>query len=104
MKNVHPVEAVGLAVMALTWAAITIARAVLVPLVALGLAACGAGHQARPVAPEPPAAPWVPPTPPALETLPVAALRRLAREAGLGRYLGRSGRRGELLMALAVAW
>ena len=46
------------------------------------------------------------PAPPApvapLEALPVAQLRRLARAAGLPQ-LGRSGRRADLLEALAVA-
>ena len=51
---------------------------------------------ALPPSPEPPAPAPVAP----LEALPVAQLRRLARAAGLPQ-LGRSGRRADLLQALA---
>lgn len=99
--ELHPVEALALALIALVWAVATIARALVVPALALLLTLA----RWRPTAPSPaPAAPWAPPALPALDTLPVVALRRLAREAGLPRCLAHRGRRDELLIALAVAW
>ena len=49
--------------------------------------------------------PALPPAPsaPSLEALPVARLRAMAREAGLPRQLSHSGRKADLLIALAGA-
>ncbi len=88
---------------------LTIARAVLVPALALLLTA--AGWRPAPSAPRPMEAPTEPPAsdpvplPPALPAAPlgeltVAELRRVARAAGL-KTLARTGRRAELLVALA---
>lgn len=121
----HPVELLVLAFLALAWALMTVARTLLVPALALLLTLAGwrpAAPQPEPVAPAPSEAPPAPiaaseapavvltcapepvaiPAPP-LERLTVAQLRRLARAAGLPRTLTRSGRRAQLLEALAAA-
>ena len=115
-NEAHPIELAALAVLALGWALMTVARLLLVPALALLLVALGWRPAApQPVAPAPIASPEAPslalacapepvavPAPP-LERLTVAELRRLARAAGLPRALGRSGRRAQLLEALAAA-
>lgn len=117
MKELHPIEALLLVAMAAVWAVWTIARAVLVPAVALVLALLPVAPAAStaPAEPEPaPPAPAPAPMPhPLIEvaeavaadlaTSTVAELRRLARHAGLPRQLARAGRKAELLQALA-AW
>lgn len=123
MKNTDPVELLLVALVAIAWVALTAIRLLLVPVVALVITLLryrGAPRQRSAAAlaktpllasaPEPeaptaaPAPPWCPPTVEPLEALPVAALRRLARDAGLPRCLSRSGRRDDLLLALAMAW
>jgi hypothetical protein len=99
-KQLHPVEVLLVAAVLVGWSVLTIARLLLVPLVALVLT-----RPTPAAAPAPaPVAPWVPPTLPPLEALPVATLRRLARAEGLPACLGRSGRRGDLLAALSMAY
>jgi len=128
MKNAHPVELLLVTALALGGALWTVARLLLVPAAALLLAALGwrpAPHQPEPVAPAPIASPEVAapaaeprprapalllacaPVPvaiaqPPLDRLPVAELRRLARAAGLPSVLSHSGRRAQLLEALAA--
>lgn len=104
-KNISPVELLLVALIALAWAAATIARFALVPLVALVLTLAGWRPCSTP-APHPapittavilepvPAAPAAP-----LASLTVAELRRRARAAD-HRALARSGRRAELLAVL----
>lgn len=93
------------------WAVLTIARALLVPLVALVLTLLGwrpapsappaLPPEALTAAPDPlPLAPA--PVAPELVGLTVAELRKLARASGL-KTLGRTGRRRDLLEALAPA-
>lgn len=124
-RDPHPVELAAVAVLALAWAVWQIARLLLVPAAALLLVLAG-WRPARPGASEAPPAPIAAseaaaPLPPAaavvlacapepvaiaappLERLTVAELRRLARAAGLPRSLSRSGRRAQLLEALAAA-
>lgn len=127
--DAHPIELAALAVLALGWALMTVARLLLVPALALLLVALGwrpaprpAAPQPQPVAPAPIASPEAPtplpqapafalacaPEPvgiaaPPLDRLTVAELRRLARAVGLPRTLSRSGRRAQLLEALAAA-
>ena len=82
--TLHPIEVLALAAMALAWAVLTLARLVLVPVVALVLVL--AGWRNVPPAPQPPAT--TPPPAPAehplarlaeqLEALPAATLRTLA--------------------------
>lgn len=72
-------------------------RVVLVPLIALALTACGCGREACRRAQQARAARLE-----RLQGLPVRELRQLARQAG-HRALARSGRRAELLAALAEA-
>ena len=101
LSDLHPVELALVALLALGWAAATIARVLLVPLLALLLTMAG-------WRPEPPAAALEPAAPapapeapePALARLTVAALRRRARAAGLSRELCHRGRRADLLAAL----
>lgn len=111
-----PVLLALLAVLALGWALWTLARLLLIPAAALLLVLLGwrpAAPQPQPVAPaaveaspaliaasEAPA--LLPPSPPGLERLRVVELRALARAAGLPQ-LARSGRRAQLLEALAAA-
>lgn len=113
-NEAHPIELAALAVLALGWALMTVARLLLVPALALLLVALGwrpAAPQPEPIAPLPQApalALACAPEPvaiaaPPLERLTVAELRRLARVAGLPRTLSRSGRRAQLLEALAAA-
>lgn len=104
LDDLHPVELLLLAGALLIAATATVARLLIVPLLALALVACGW----RPApAPRPlqeqhlQEAPAAPAPRLALEAMPVAALRRLARERGLARSLTRSGRRADLLLALA---
>jgi hypothetical protein len=103
--ELHPVELLILAAVLVAWAVVTIARTVLVPLVTLVLTIVSpSAAPPPPEAAEPaPAAPWLPPTLPNLEPLPVTTLRRLARAEGLPACLSRSGRRADLLLALAMA-
>jgi hypothetical protein len=91
------------------WAAVTIARALLVPLLALVLTVAGwrpapaltPEASTAPAAPDPLAlAPALPAAP--LASLKVMELRRMARLRGL-KTLGRTGRRADLLEALTPA-
>lgn len=112
-------ELAALAVMATGWALWTLARLLLVPAVALLLTLAGWRPAPRAAAPQPVAPPAPLPQRPAvvlacaaapvaiaappLEGLTVAQLRKLARAAGLPRALSHSGRRADLLAALAPA-
>lgn len=105
-SEAHPVELALLVCLLLIEATAAVARLLLIPLLALALVACGW----RPApAPRPlqeqrlQEAPAAPAPQPALEAMTVAALRRVARERGLARTLTRSGRRADLLEALAAA-
>jgi hypothetical protein len=104
--ELHPVELLVLAGLALLWSLLTLARLVLVPLVALLLTL--AGWRPSTVAPAPAPAEGAPPAPTpepvaeSLAPLTVAELRRRARDAGLPRQLSRSGRRADLLAALVA--
>lgn len=107
--ELHPADALLLLALAVLWAVAVLARAVLVPLVALLLTVAGwrpgalAPAAAAPVAAaEPPLAPVAEPIAEALVPLTVAELRRRARAAGLPRALSRSGRRADLLEALVA--
>ena len=113
MKDSTLEDVVIVAALLTGWAVLAIARAVLVPLLALLLTV--AGWRPRPMeAPTEPPAPDPLPPPPALPAAPlapiaaplgeltVAELRKLARASGL-KALGRTGRRAELLLALAPA-
>lgn len=108
-QSPHPVELLLLAVVAVAWAAWTLARAVMVPAVALLLAATRRTSPAP--APVPAAAPVAVHPLAALadgvaDTLTgatVAELRRRARSAGLPRAVTRNGRKAQLIEALA-AW
>ena len=130
-NEAHPIELAALALLALGWAVWQITRLLLVPAAALLLTLAGwrPAPQPQPVAPAsdeaspaPIASPEAPtplpqapafalacaPEPvaiaaPPLAGLTVAELRRLARAAGLPRTLSRSGRRAQLLEALAAA-
>lgn len=91
----HPVEVLIVA----AWITAEAIAALLAALVALH-------RRRRPALPPAPAVLALPPAPdpaPALDALNVAELRRLARAAGLPRALSRSGRRADLLAALAAA-
>lgn len=93
----HPIIAAAIGAVAL----IRLARAVLVPCVALILTVAGW----RPAAPAAVASAVAPATVAplgAVATLPVRELRQLARAAG-HRALARNGRRADLLAALALA-
>ena len=102
-----------LLLIALCWIAAEAVAVLLIAAAALALALlqCSMPPARLPAAPAPAAA-SEPPPPPAplpaapspgpLEGLTVAQLRKLARAAGLPQ-LGRSGRRSELLLALAAA-
>jgi hypothetical protein len=98
MKTNSDALLIGLC-LAVCWAMLTIARVLLVPLLALPLTLAGW----RPPLPAPAqtallVAPAVPST---LAHLRVVELRRLARAQGL-KALARSGRKADLLMALAA--
>ena len=97
MKTESDVLLIGLC-LAMVWALIAIIRGLLVPLLALVLTLAGL----RPCPPSPaPAIPVVAPAMPSdLGDLKVAELRRLARAQGL-KALARSGRKADLLVALA---
>jgi hypothetical protein len=114
MKNTHPVEVLLLG----AWLALEAAARLLTALVALLLTLAGwrppfpeqesrLPKRVMPPRPAPPVTatsrlPAVTPTSQCrLEPLTVSELRRLARAAGL-RQLGRSGRRADLLQALAA--
>lgn len=84
--------------LAVCWALLTIARG-LVPLLALLLTL--AGWRPSPPAPAPTALLVAPAVPSTLRELKVVELRRLARAQGL-KALARSGRKADLLMALAA--
>ena len=125
-KELGSVELLLLAGLALLWALWTVARLVLVPVLALVLTLAG-WRPAVPTAPEPIEAPQpaaapvtaislvpaltAPAAPPlaqlaeqaaaTLQPLTVAQLRTQARAAGLPRSLTRTGRRAHLLEALA---
>lgn len=106
--ELHPVELLVLAGIALAWAIATAARLLLVPLLALVALTPRrpAPPPAAPVAAAPapamhPLALLSEPTLAALQPLTVTDLRRRARAAGLPRCLSRSGRRDALLQALA---
>ncbi|MFM8544086.1 MAG: hypothetical protein ACKOFN_09595 [Vulcanococcus sp.] len=99
-----------LAVIATGWALWTLARLLLAAAALLVL--LGWRPAPRPAAPQPqPVAPaaveaspaLLPPSPAPLERLRVVELRALARAALLPRTLSRSGRRADLLEALAAA-
>ena len=89
-KDLHPIEVLLLVALAAGWAVVTLARAVLVPLVALGLALAGwrpAATATTATAPAPMVQMHQPPAPALhplalvaaeLEQLPVTALRQLA--------------------------
>jgi hypothetical protein len=103
-RHLHPIEALILTALALLWAV----RELLVALVAMAMLLTGWRPAAAPVAlqqpsPPPRARPWLPPVWAALEALPVAELRRIARTLHLPRTLTRNGRRADLLPALAGA-
>lgn len=112
-NEAHPLELAAVAAMALGWALWTVARLLLIPAAALLLLALGWRPATRAAAPQPqPVAPAsavvmacsagpVAIAAPRLEGLTVAQLRRLARAAGLPRSLSHSGRRAQLLAALA---
>jgi hypothetical protein len=93
----HPIEAAAIGAVAV----VRLARAVLVPCVALMLTVAGW----RPAAPAAVASVVAPATVAplvAVASLPVRELRQLARAAG-HRALARNGRRADLLAALALA-
>jgi len=106
MSRTHPIDAAAIGTVAL----VRLARAVVVPCVALVLTVAGwCPASAASVAPaaalvalaaDP--AGVLPTGRMALAGLPVVELRRLARAAG-HRALARSGRRSDLLAALALA-
>lgn len=128
-NELHPVELLLLAGLALLWALWTVARVLLVPALALLLTLAGwrptaaaaavtAGTERAATAPQPPftastqtglTAVQTPVTladlaqqaAATLQPLTVAQLRQQARAAGLPRALTRSGRRDALLSALA---
>lgn len=122
--NAAPADPVLLALLAMIatgWALWTLARLLLLAAAAL-LVLLGWRPAPRPAAPQPqPVAPaavveaspaliaaseaptLLPPSPAPLERLRVVELRALARAAGLPRTLSRSGRRADLLEALAAA-
>jgi hypothetical protein len=101
----HPIDAAAIGAVAL----IRLARAVLVPVVALALTVAGyrpapaaVASVAAPAAVASVAAPATVAPPVAVASLPVRELRQLARAAG-HRALARNGRRADLLAALALA-
>jgi hypothetical protein len=107
-NDLHPVEVLLVAAVLVVWAVVTIARTVLVPIVALVLTVAGLPGPCRTV---PTATVPAPPQAHPLQTLataagahlaplPVRELRRLARSAGLPRTLAHRGRRAALLEAL----
>ena len=101
--ELHPVDALLLVALAVLWAVAVLARAVVVPLVALLLTLA----QWRPAAPPPaplehPLAMVAAGLAEGLAGVPVRELRRRARAAGLPRQLSRSGRRADLLVALVA--
>lgn len=104
--ELHPVEALILAVVMTAWAVLTIARTVMVPVVALLITLASGRPDAAATSSTPPrpTPPWVPPTLPGLEAHTAVELRRMARASGLPRALCRSGRKADLLLALAVAY
>jgi hypothetical protein len=94
MKLHHPIESAAV----LTVAAVRLARVVLVPVAALILTVAGwqPGQTPQPQPASMPAASL-----PAVNGLTVAQLRIMARRAG-HKQLARSGRRADLLAALAA--
>ena len=82
------------------WSVVTIARGLLVPLLALLLTVAG-WRPSPPPAPAPAALLVAPAVPSPLVELKVVELRRLARLQGL-KTLARSGRKADLLAALAT--
>lgn len=107
-SEVHPVELALLVCLLLVEAVAAVTRLLVVPLLARALVACGwrPAPAPRPLLQhlqEAPAAPAPQPALESLESMTVAALRRVARERGLARSLTRSGRRADLLEALAAA-
>lgn len=97
VKN-HPLEAMALVTLAVTHAALVLARAVVLPLLALVIVLL-VPSAGRPPAPAPAPSPAAPA--PCLDRLTVVQLRALARAAG-HRQLARSGRRADLLVALGA--
>ena len=95
----HPIEA-GLV---LALAALQALRPLLVAAIAIALAVAGYRPSPAPVAAPVPTTPAAidKPAPAPLAALPVRELRLLARTAG-HRQLARSGRKAELLLALAA--
>ena len=93
MKH-HPIETAAVGAIALA----RIARAVLVPIVALALTVAG-WQPAQTAQPQPAAAPMAAAPAPYVT---VAQLRTMARAAGM-RTLARSGRRADLLKSLELA-
>jgi len=105
MKDSTVEDVVIVATLALGWALATIARSLLLPLVALVLTLAGwKPAPAMPAAVTVEHTPKAPTAPPAarLAGLKVAELRTMARVAGLPK-LARHGRKAELLVALALA-
>jgi hypothetical protein len=105
MKDSTLEDVVIVAALLTGWALLTIARAVLVPALALLLTVAGwrpAPSCPPTLPPDAPAPDPLMPVAPDLGGLPVAELRRLARASGL-KQLARTGRRAELLVALAPA-
>lgn len=100
MKDSTVEDVVIVAVLALGWSLATIARSLLLPLVALVLTL--AGWKPAPALPAPATAEHTPENHPAdsLAALTVRELRTMARAAGLPQ-LARNGRKAELLIALA---
>jgi hypothetical protein len=98
MRNPHPIDLALAASLVALQALLTIA----VALVALGLTLAHCRPSKAPVAAPAPIAPPAPRRPAAgpLTALPVRELRLLARAAG-HRQLARSGRKADLLAALA---
>jgi hypothetical protein len=94
MKRHHPIESAAV----LTVAAVRLARVALVPVIAFVLTVAGwqPGTTTQPQPASMPAASLP------VNSLTVAQLRVMARSAGY-RTLARSGRRAELLAALALA-
>ena len=93
----HPIETAAVGALALA----CLARAVLVPIVALALTVAG-WQPAQTTQPQPAAAPMAAAQPAPAPRLTVVQLRQMARAAG-HRDLARSGRRADLLAALAMA-
>ena len=104
--DLHPVEVLLLVAVLALEAAWLLARAALVPVVAVLLTVAGWRPATAPPAPPPPLehplAVVAAGLAEGLAAVPVRELRQLARAAGLPRQLSRSGRRADLLAALVA--